>query len=170
MPARGKLPTSPLSRRVGDERDETGGCAQESAELLSQATGSATPVEQQRLHLAAGAPVVRTTRRRRNETRIFMHEEACLAAARFPGLASGEAGNYRITCLARRHGIDLGSASEKVMVQEAGEEAAELFGIEPRTPLLRLERTVFSIDGLPLEWRLGLCLPGDGNIRVGETS
>jgi GntR family transcriptional regulator len=154
-------------RNKGDEIIRRGSG---NTEVLSQATGLATPIEQQRLQLAPGEQVVRTARRRRNEARIFMHEEACLATARFPGLAGGEAGNYKITCLARRHGIRLGRASETVMLQEAGAEAAWLLGIGLRTPLLRLERTVFTIDGLPVEWRLGLCLVGDGNAYVGEMS
>jgi GntR family transcriptional regulator len=34
---------------------------------------------------------------------------------------------------------------------------ARLLGIPPGAPLLRIDRTAFSIDGKLVEWRVSLC-------------
>ena len=88
-------------------------------ELLTQTKAAASEDEQQRLQLNAGDPVLRTTRLRRHKSRLFMHEEAALAVGRFPGLDGADAGNYRISALAQRHGIHLAKASERVTLEEA---------------------------------------------------
>ena len=88
-----------------------------------------------------------------------MLERACLAVSRFSGLTAADAGNYRISGLALQYGVQLGQASEKVTQEKASPEAAELpRSGEPHTALLRLERTVFTIGGLPVECRVGLCV------------
>jgi GntR family transcriptional regulator len=159
-----------LVARFSNVRDvngrHIGGCM----ELLSQTSGAATPIEQRHLQLEAAEPVVRTSRRRRNETGIFMYEEACLAVSRFSGLAGADAGNYRISGLAQRYGVHLGHACEKVTQDKASAEAAELLEVEPDTVLLKLERTVFTIDGRPVEWRVGLCLTRGGVTYAAEMS
>jgi GntR family transcriptional regulator len=159
-----------LAARFSNIRDKTGRRMSGTMELLAQTTGAATPDEQRHLQLEPGETVVRTSRRRRNGTGIFMHEDACLAASRFPGLADTEAGNYRISSLAQNHGVHLGRASEYVMLEGASAHAAGLLDVEEGTPLLKLERTVFTIEGLPVEWRVGLCHLREGTSYVGEMS
>lgn len=159
-----------LSVRFSNIRDEAGHRISGSMELLSQAPGAATPIEQERLKVDANATIVRTSRRRRDETGYFMYEEASLVVYRFPNLETGQAGNYRISSLAQRHGVHLGRASEFVTLVEAGAQSGTLLEIEPRTPLLRLERTVFTIDGVPVEWRVALCLLRGGKSYIGEMS
>jgi GntR family transcriptional regulator len=159
-----------LAARFSNIRDGNGRRISGSLELLSQMTGTATPTEQRNLQLQSTEPVVRTRRRRRDGAGVFMYEEACLALARFPGLEGADTGNYRISGLAQQHGIHLGRACEKVTQQEASAQAAELLEIEEGTPLLKLDRTVFTMDGLPVEWRVGLCLPRDGVAYAAEMS
>jgi len=159
-----------LTARFSNFRNDSGQRIGGSMELLSQTSDLASPIEQRHLQLEPTEPVVRTSRRRRDETRVFMYEQACLAVSRFSGLAAEDVGNYRISELARRHGVRLGQACEKVTQQEASAEAAELLEVEPRTALLRLERTIFSVDGVPVEWRIGLCVTRAGVTYAAQMS
>jgi GntR family transcriptional regulator len=91
-----------------------------------------------------------------------MYEEACLAASQLPGLDGADAGNYAVSALAQRHGLHLANATERVSLVEASPEVAVQLGVAPQTPLLRLDRVVFAMDGRPVEWWVGLChLPED---------
>jgi GntR family transcriptional regulator len=159
-----------LATRFSNFRDSNGRRITGHMELMSQTTGPADPTERRHLQLEQAEPVVRTSRRRRDETGIFMYEEACLAVTRFPGLAAEDTGNYRISALAQRYGVRLGKACEKVAQRRASAEAADLLEVEPGTALLRLERTIHGIDGLPVEWRVGLCLTRDGIAYAAEMS
>ena len=126
-------------------------------ELLTQTKASASKAEQLRLQLSAGEVVLRTTRLRRYKDQLFMHEEACLAVSRIPGLDGGDAGNYRISSLAQRHGIHLARASERVSQEQATSQTAKRLGIDVRTRLLKLDRVIYAAGGLPVEWRMALC-------------
>jgi GntR family transcriptional regulator len=89
-----------LATLFSNIRDADGQRVAGTLELLSQTSGPATRIEQQRLRLEADKRVVRTSRRRRGATGVFMREEACLAVTRFPGLGERDAGNYRLASLA----------------------------------------------------------------------
>ncbi len=128
-------------------------------QLLSQTMGPATEVEQERLQLAAGGMVLRTTRVRRFGTRVLMYEICRLAVGRLPGLEVADAGNYDICELARRHGTLLGPAQEHATVVPVFAEAASRLCVAPQTPLLQLDRVIFVASGQPVEWRIGLCRP-----------
>jgi GntR family transcriptional regulator len=126
-------------------------------ELLTQTKAEATEIERQRLQLNAGDPVLRTTRLRRYKNQLFMHEEASLAVSRFPGLDGGDAGNYRMSALAQRHGIHLVKASERVTLEEAAPQTAKQLDVEARTRLLKLDRVIYATGGHPVEWRVAVC-------------
>jgi GntR family transcriptional regulator len=159
-----------LRARFSNLRDDKGRRMSGNMELLSQTSDLASPAEQRHLQLEPSEPVVRTSRRRRDEVGIFMLERACLAVSRFSGLTAADAGNYRISGLALQYGVQLGQASEKVTQEKASPEAAELLEVEPHTALLRLERTVFTVGGLPVEWRVGLCVMRDGVTYAAQMS
>jgi GntR family transcriptional regulator len=125
--------------------------------LLSQSRGEATTVERDRLQLAARALVVRTTRLRFQDDRPLMYEMVCLAVGRVPGVESEHVGNYDLLELAGSHGLDLGPTNERATVTEAEAEEARLLGIPRRMPVLRLDRIICSAEGLPVEWRVGIC-------------
>ena len=128
-----------------------------SVELLWQTRGEATTAERDRLQLAAREPVVRTTRLRSLEGRALMYEMACLAIGRIPGLESEDVGNYDILELADSNGLVLGSTHERATLTEAAAEEARQLGIPRRMPVLKLDRVIFSADGLAVEWRVGIC-------------
>ena len=126
-------------------------------ELISQIKAVATATERQRLQLAAGDFVLRSTRLRRYRNQLFMHEDAVLAMSRFPGLDETNAGTLRISALAQRHGIHLAKASEKVTLEEVSAQTAEHLDIDVHTRLLKLDRVVYAAGGYPVEWRVAFC-------------
>jgi GntR family transcriptional regulator len=125
--------------------------------LLSQAGGEATAAECDRLRLAPGAPVVRTSRLRLQRGRPVMYEMACLAVGRIEGLGGEAVGNYDILELASSRGLALGPTHERAIVTEATNEEARLLGIPRRMPVLKLDRVISTVEGLPIEWRVGVC-------------
>jgi DNA-binding GntR family transcriptional regulator len=48
----------------------------------------------------------------------------------------------------------LGRATEELDTSEAAPEVAEHIGIEPDEVVLKLDRLVRSVDGVPVEWRV----------------
>jgi DNA-binding GntR family transcriptional regulator len=119
--------------------------------------GEATATECDRLQLAAGEPVVRTTRLRYQDDRALMYEMACLAVGRIPGAEGEYIGNYDILELASSHGLDLGLTHERATVTEAAAEEARMLAIPRHMPVLRLDRVILTAEGLPVEWRVGVC-------------
>lgn len=126
-----------VAARFSNIRGKDGGKIVSDAELLEQTRGPASELERQRLDLKEGDPVVRTVRLRRFKGRPFMHEVSVLAASRFRGMGEDEAGNYRISALAQRHGIHLARAVEHITVERPGGEIAKLLGVTPSTWLLK---------------------------------
>jgi len=140
------------ARHDGIRRRITG-----SVQLLTQSHGPATAPEQQRLQLCPEAAVLRTTRLRRDESRVVMYETAFLALDRFPDLEPGDFGNYDILSLAQSCGIHLMHAQERLASAPAPRGAADHLGVTPGSPLLRLDRVLVARGGKPIEWRIGLC-------------
>ena len=87
-----------------------------------------------------------------------MFEQMSLAVSRFSGLDCAELkGPYQLAVLAQEHGILVGYGSESVEIAEASGEVSALLSVDPGTPLLRLDRVVYSLDHVPLEWRMAYC-------------
>jgi len=128
-----------------------------SVQFLGAACGPASPEEQERLQLATPEPVVRS-RQVRHQEGPFLFEQISLAASRFAGLDATKLNSpYRIAVLAQEHGVLVGSASESVEISLASEEVAVRLEVEPGTPLLRMDRIIYSLGRVPLEWRIGYC-------------
>jgi len=85
-------------------------------------------------------------------------EQITLAASRFAGFDCSKLRSpYRIAVLAQEHGVLVGTASESVEISRAGLEVAARLEVDPETPLLRLDRIIYSLGRVPLEWRVGYC-------------
>jgi DNA-binding GntR family transcriptional regulator len=67
-----------------------------------------------------------------------------------------EIGACDILSLARRCGIRLAHARERLSVVAAGPEVAHHLGVDRHVPLVRLDRVVFAVTGEPLEWRVAM--------------
>jgi DNA-binding GntR family transcriptional regulator len=153
------------SMRLNDVSGHAGKRVDNISEVLSQTVGRPSEDEQRELRLPPEEGVLRTRRLRKQHGAPFMYEEACLTMNRFPGLRSGEAGDYDILNLAWRHGLHLPRASEKVWLAEASPEIVALLEVDADTALLRLERVIFAAGGDPIERRIGFChLAGESTI------
>jgi GntR family transcriptional regulator len=157
-----------VATRFSNVRDSEGRKIISEMRMLAQTTGTSSEIEQERLKLSPGDPVLRTVRMRRYQGQPFMHESAVLAIGRFPGLEGEGAGHYKISALAQQHGIHLATASERVTVEKASGEIAKHLDLDTATSLLKLERVVRASDGNPVEWRVGMCRLRDGMIYVAE--
>ena len=89
-----------------------------------------------------------------------MLETSSLPQARFPDLRANSPGHEMpIWKLAQAYGYILGSAEEVLSLHQASEQEARRLGSRANAPHLRLARTLFCLEGIPLEWRVGICHP-----------
>ena len=134
-------------------------------QLLSFATGEINEPERERLRLRPGTQVHRIRQTRIVEGRPLLVKDVAVPAALFPNIDESA---YSISAAARTSGVLLGRAEERIAIELAAAPFAELLDVPPGTPLLRLDRIVFAIDGRPVEWRLSRCHLGD-NIYLART-
>ena len=87
----------------------------------------------------------------------------------FAGLTQEAALSPSIVVLAQNYRILLTRAEEKVSVTTASVDVAANLKVAEGTPLLKLDRVVFAIDGRPIEWRIGRCYLRD-NYYLAEAS
>jgi GntR family transcriptional regulator len=57
----------------------------------------------------------------------------------------------------RAYGVLVTHTEERVTATVATAGSAEDLGIAAGTALIRIERTAFTMDGRPVEWRVSLC-------------
>jgi GntR family transcriptional regulator len=84
----------------------------------------------------------------------FMVEEVSLPAMFFPGLLEKKDIPRRVAALAQQHGILLGKAEERISLCSAPASIAPILCVAPNTPVLLLDRLIFTVDGQPIEWRV----------------
>ena len=117
----------------------------------------ASAEEQKRLELKQSALVGRC-QQVRNYKGPFLFEQIALAASRFCGLESAELQEpYQLAVLAQEHGVLVGDAVESLEITQANITVGKLLEVNPGVPLLRLDRIIYSLDRVPLEWRIGYC-------------
>jgi GntR family transcriptional regulator len=138
-------------------RTKTGEPIPFTVQLLDVEEGLAGPEEQKRLGLRGRDAIIRC-RQVRHYNGPFMVEQIALASPRFADLTCAQLkGPYHIAELAQNHGVLLGAASECVEITAATPKIGALLHLEPGTPLLKLDRVHYSLDRMPLEWRVGYC-------------
>jgi GntR family transcriptional regulator len=118
------------------------------------ARASATDAEARRLRIGKEDPVWRIQRVRFDGDTPFMHEQISLPADLFPNLNES---THRIAFLAHQYGLLLGKAEERITIGAASQEVAAVLRIPDDAPVMVLDRVVFTIDGRPVEWRVGQC-------------
>ena len=123
--------------------------------------GDAKELEQKRLRLRPGMRVIRIRRIRQSANIPFMVEYVSLPESLFPDLNDVRGVPHRITLLAQQFGLLLGRAEEQVRVAKADDEVAKELQVVTDTPILSLDRVVYTLDGRPVEWRLAKCHFGD---------
>lgn len=126
-------------------------------QLLGSTSGKASAEEQGHLRLGYSDLVTRQRQVRHLEVPIAV-ELKSIATSRFSSLDPARlAAPYEIAVLAQEHGILLGDAFESVAIAEADAKIAELLAVHRGTPLLKLDRIVYSLDQIPIEWRISYC-------------
>lgn len=126
--------------------------------------GVANQRECERLRVSAHESVYRISRVQFRQDQPFMVEEVAMPAALFPGLAdkNGSSHSHGIMVLAQQYGLLLGKAEERLTIDAAAPEVAAVLGIAPAAPIVVLDRIMLTLDGRPVEWRIGRChLAGD---------
>ena len=127
------------------------------AETAEVTEGTANKLECERLRLRMDDPVYRVRCVRMHEERPFMVEEATMPAALFPRLAESNGGSHHIVVLAQQHGMLLGKAEERISINAASPAVAEALQVSVDSPIMVLDRVVLTLDGRPIEWRVGQC-------------
>jgi GntR family transcriptional regulator len=112
--------------------------------------------EAARLGLRRGDEVIRIARLRTHQDQTFMTETCLLPAKLFPRLPD-DFGSYRLSALAQLNSILVGRADERVDIAPANAQHAADLDVAEGTPLLRLDRVIFSDHEDALEWRVAHC-------------
>jgi GntR family transcriptional regulator len=120
-----------------------------------------------RRHIDANAAAMLGLKPRESVLRIdrvrLIRDEACvteqihLPATLFPGMEKRDLPNNLYELYALEFGVTVGRASEKLKAVAAAEPEASILGLPSGTPLLRVDRLAFDLDGRRLEWRVSLC-------------
>lgn len=126
-------------------------------ELGEVSEGAASEFERTRLKLQTNEMVYRVRCVRLHLNRPFMVEEASMPAALFPRLTEINGFPHAIVALAQKNGILVGKAEERIAVHEATPTEAEALGIAPSSPVMVLDRVLLTLEGRPIEWRVGKC-------------
>jgi len=146
-----------LAMRFSAIRDVNGQRIAGQVELGEVTEGSANELECARLRLQPRDPVYRIRCVRLHQDRPFMVEEASMPAELFPGLTEINGFPHPIVALAQRHGILVGKAEERISVHVATPAVAEALRVPPSSPIMVLDRVMLTLDGRPIEWRVGKC-------------
>lgn len=117
---------------------------------------SATAEEAARLGLRRGDELIRIERLRDHQNQTFM-TEVCLLPAKFFTRLPDDFGAYRLSALAQLNAILVGRADERVDIAIADERIAADLEVAAGTPVLRLDRVIFSDHEDALEWRVAHC-------------
>lgn len=138
--------------------DRNGQMALPDSREVGREEGPATAEERQRLALSGRAKVLRLDRVRPLSGQDALVERVIVPVALFPGLGQSEAPlpNTLYDHYQDRYGITILRADEYLRAATAGGRVGRLLGIESGTPLLAIDRTAYSFDDQPVEWRVSL--------------
>lgn len=121
---------------------------------VSVARGEASQETAFRLGIQPKDEILTVHRVRYQNSLPFLTEKCVLPIRMFPALPEDVAG-YRMSVLAQNNGIIVGHAEEAVSAQSATATDAADLDIAEGTPVLAIDRIIFSDRGDALEWRVG---------------
>jgi GntR family transcriptional regulator len=117
---------------------------------------TATEAQCERLRLQINDAVFHMKCVRVHRGQPYMVEEVFLPARLFPGFIADSV-DHDIVALAQQHGLLMGRAEERISTASAPPAVARTLGIAPSTPIIVLDRVIYTLDGTPIEWRLAQC-------------
>ncbi|WBT39158.1 GntR family transcriptional regulator [Hyphomicrobium sp. DMF-1] len=112
--------------------------------------------EAERMGVRKGDELIKVDRVREHQGQIFL-SEICLLPAKLFSRIPEDFGSYRLSALAQLNAILVGRADESVDIVMASEEDGENLNVPPGTPLLRLDRLIYSDHEDVLEWWVAHC-------------
>ena len=113
----------------------------------------------QKLQLAKGNRIWILERTRQLAGRPVIAETISLSLDRFPDLDRiDRIPNNVYGLYASRFGLMVGRVSEKLKAVAASEADAAQLRCDRGTPLLQVDRIAYSLNGMPMEWRISRCL------------
>jgi GntR family transcriptional regulator len=124
---------------------------------IEVSVGLASGPEAAHLAVDQSVQVFRIQRLRLFQGRPFMLEQSCLPASLFPDLETRVGPPYQVCDVAAAYGIALARAEERTLEIVADEAVAERLEVAEGSPVLLLDRVVYSEDGNPIEWRVARC-------------
>lgn len=146
-----------LAVRYSNIRTPAGDHVASEVKYLEVLEAPVTETECARLRIRMHDRVIRARRVRFSEGKPYMLEHLAMPAALFPGMAEQTSFSARIVVLAQQYGILLGKGQERVTIGSAAEEVAKTLQLAPGTSVLVVDRVVHSLEGRPVEWRVGHC-------------
>lgn len=157
---RGTFVATPSSQELDRRFDRLRAGKGESIELdvheIDRGVAEATPEVAARLAIAPKAQVFTTTRVRLACGKPLMVERLSVALEKFPSLSDAQAA-YDLANLSQTDGVLLGHGTESLSLVPADEGTAGHLGLATGTRVLLLERTIFTIEEQPAEWRQCWC-------------
>ena len=120
--------------------------------------GRSTQAERKALNLPAASRVIRFDRIRTRGRKPFVTECVVLPEWMFPGLAdSADIPDSFYDIFQKAYGVLVTRTDERLTATVADQEAARQLAVAAGTPLLRIERTAYTLDDRAVEWRVSLC-------------
>jgi GntR family transcriptional regulator len=120
--------------------------------------------ERRKLRLGKGSRVLRISRVRLRGGKPFVLERITLPDALFRGMADrAELPDSLYELYQKSYGVLVVNAEERLTAVVADRPAATALGIATGTPLLKIERVAFALDGKAVELRVSLCYLADAH-------
>lgn len=131
--------------------------------VLGVETAPADEAERSALDLSAAARVIRIRRLRSLDAVPLVLETVSLPESLFRGLDEGPIPNNLYSLFAARYGVTIANARERLKAIVLDDEQAVALGVAAGTPALEIDRLALSLDGMPVERRVSLCLTRDAH-------
>jgi GntR family transcriptional regulator len=146
------------AERYNSVRDRNGERIAADAEVLNLLETAADEHECVRLQLRSRELVLRIRRLWRIGGHPYMLEDVAMPAKLFPGQASPEHACQCIVVMAHRLGVLLGSGGEQISIGTAVPDVATALQVDAGAALMVLDRVIYTLQGMPAEWRVGHCI------------
>jgi len=125
---------------------------QPSSRILNAETVPASPEVASRLRIQVASPVFQLRRLRLADSLPVAVEAAWLSQEQFPGINKLDFGSLSLyQTLRERYGIRVSRADEILEARSASRQEAELLEVPRRSSVLVISRTLWSVDGTPVE-------------------
>lgn len=119
---------------------------------------AATAAEAEKLHLSKGATVLQIERARLIDGVPAVREKVVVPLALFPEIDKQEAlPNTLYSLYQSVYGVNIVLAKEELSAVLANKRDEKELGVEPGSPLLRIERVAIEINGQRAELRISRC-------------